>query len=102
MPHRTAINTMNTANLLVSTCIYFKTRGCEFDWLLATQCIVNGKALAVSRISVTSRSFAAKCDGITSLNAITGRGQWLEDMHIDHVQALISISHPAVDGHSHG
>ena len=101
MPHRTAINTMSTANLLVSTCIYFQTRGCEFDWLLATQCFVNGKALAVSSISVTSRSFDPKPGAIASLNAITARGQWLEDTHIDHVQALLSISHPVVDGHSH-
>ena len=31
-------------------------------------------------------------------NATIARGQWLGDMHIDHVQALLSISHPAVDG----
>ena len=49
-------------------------------------------------ISVTSRSFAAKPGAIASLNAITARGQWLEETHIDHVQALLSTSHPAVDG----
>ena len=52
-------------------------------------------------VTITSRSFAAKLGAIASLNANTARGQWLEDTHIDHVQALLSTSHPAVDGHSH-
>ena len=50
------------------------------------------------RIAVTSIYFAAKPGAIASLNAITARGQWLEDTHIDNVQALLSTSHPAVDG----
>ena len=50
------------------------------------------------KIALTAGYLAAKRDGIASLNAIAARGQWLEDTHIDNIQALLSILHPAVDG----